>query len=178
MEKFTKDISKQLETLDIKELNKTVQQEVQKQTRALDNNINKLLNEKEEITKRLTSLYEDKYNGVITSDTYKELARPYEEKLKEINLSIDNNQIRKYEVKSKLNELPDYTNKIKKLLDLNKPKRELVHTLIDRIVIDKDRVITIQYKYGIIPDNTFEYQNLNVACNPYGRKGKNQYSKK
>ena len=46
MEKFTKDISKQLEKLDIKELNKTVQQEVQKQTRTLDNNINKLLSEK------------------------------------------------------------------------------------------------------------------------------------
>ncbi len=177
MEKFTKDISKQLETLDIKELNKRVQQEVQKQTRTLDNNINKLLNEKEEITKRLTYLYEDKYNGVITSDTYIELARPYEEKLKEINSSIDNNQIRKYEVKCKLNELPDYTKKIKKLLDLNKPKRELVHSLIDRIVIDKDRVITIQYKYGIIPDNTFTYKNLNLARNPYGRKGKNQYSK-
>lgn len=43
--------------------------------------------------------------------------------------------------------------KNKKLLDLNKPKKELVHSLIDRIVIDKDRVITIQYKYGVIPDN-------------------------
>ena len=99
------------------------------------------------------------------------------EKLKEINLSIDNNQMRKYEVKCKLNELPDYTKKIKKLLDLNKPKKELVHSLIDRIVINKDRVITIQYKYGVIPDNTFTYKNLNLARNPYGRKGKNQYSK-
>ena len=177
MEKFTKDISKQLETLDIKELNKTVQQEVQKQTRTLDNNINKLLNEKEEITKRLTSLYEDKYNGVITSDTYKELARPYEEKLKEINSSIDNNQIRKYEVKCKLNELPDYTKKIKKLLDLNKPKKELIDTLVDKIVIDKDRNITIYFKYDIVPVVSFKYENRNLARNPYGRKGKNQYSK-
>lgn len=177
MDKFIKDISVQLNNLDLKELNKTVQQEVEKQTRTLDNNINKLLSEKESITKRLTSLYEDKYNEVITIDTYKELAKPYEEKLKEINLSIDNNQIRKYEIKCKLNELPDYTKKIKKLLDLSKPKKELVHSLIDRIVIDKDRVITIQYKYGVILDNTFTYKNLNLARNPYGRKGKNQYSK-
>ena len=139
-------------------------------------NFSDKLSEKESITKRLTSLYEDKYNEVITIDTYKELAKPYEEKLKEINLSIDNNQMRKYEVKCKLNELPDYTKKIKKLLDLNKPKKELVHSLIDRIVIDKDRVITIQYKYGVIPDNTFTYQNLNLARNPYGRKGKSQYN--
>ena len=69
--------------------------------------------EKEGITKRLTSLYEDKYNEVVTTDTYKELTKPYEEKLKEINLSIDNNQMRKYEVNCKLNELPDYTKKQK-----------------------------------------------------------------
>ena len=29
----------------------------------------------------------------------------------------------------------------------------------------------------MIPDCTFEYQNLNVARNLYGRKGKKQYSK-
>ena len=177
MEKFTKDVSRQLEKLDFEELNKKVQIEVQKQTRNLDNNINNLLVEKEKITKRLTALYEDRFNEVITADTYKELAKPFEEKLKLINQSIDEDQIRKYEVKSKLNELPDYTRKIKKLLDLNKPKKELVHSLIDRIVIDENRVITIQYKYEVIPDCTFEYQNLNVARNPYGRKGKNQYSK-
>ena len=177
MESFTKDVSRQLEELDFEELNKKVQIEVQKQTRNLDNNINNLLIEKEKITKRLTALYEDRYNEVITADTYKELAKPFEEKLQLINQSIDEEQIRKYEVKSKLNELPDYTKKIKKLLDLNKPKKELVHSLIDRIVIDKNRVITIQYKYGVIPDNTFTYKNLNVARNPYGRKGKNKYSK-
>ncbi len=177
MEKFTKDVGRQLEELDFEELNKKVQIEVQKQTRNLDNNINNLLVEKEKITKRLIALYEDRYNEVITTDTYKELAKPFEEKLKLINQSIDEGQIRKYEVKSKLNELPDYTKKIKKLLDLNKPKRELVHSLIDRIVIDENRVITIKYKYGVIPDCTFEYQNLNAARNPYGRKGKNQYSK-
>ncbi len=172
MEKFTKGVSKQLEELDFEELNKKVQIEVQKQTKNLDNNINNLLVEKEKITKRLTALYEDRFNEVITADTYKELSKPFEEKLKLINQSIDEDQIRKYAVKSKLNELPNYTKKIKKLLDLNKPKKELVHSLIDRIVIDDNRVITIQYKYGVIPDYTFKYQNLNVVRNPYGRKGK------
>ena len=177
MAKFIEDVKKQMEELDIEELNKKVQIEVQKQTKSLNSNINDLLIEKESITKRLTTLYDDRYNDIITADAYKELAKPFEEKLKFINQSIDENQIKKYEVKSKLNELPDYTKKIKKLLDLNKPKKELINTLIDRIVIDENRVITIKYKYGVIPDNTFKYQNLNIARNPYGRKGKNQYSK-
>ena len=171
MKSFTKDVSKRLEELYFEELNKKVQIEVQKQTKNLNNNIDNLLAEKEKIIKRLTALYEDRFNEVITADTYKELAKPFEEKLKLINQNIDEDQIKKYE--SKLNELPDYTKKIKKLLDLNKPKKELVHSLIDRIIIDENRVITIQYKYGVIPDYTFEYQNLNIARNPYGRKGKN-----
>lgn len=58
------------------------------------------------------------------------------------------------------------------LIDLNKPKKELVHSLIERIIIDENRVVTIQYKYGVIPDNPFEYRNLNMSRNPYGRKGK------
>ena len=177
MEKFIEDVKKQIEELDIEELNKKVQTEVQKQTKSLNSNINDLLIEKESITKRLTTLYEDRYNDIITADTYKELAKPFEEKLKIINQNINENQMKKYEVKSKLNELPNYTKKIKKLLDLNNPKKELINTLIDRTVIDKNRVITIKYKYGVIPDNTFKYQNLNIARNPYGRKGKNQYSK-
>ena len=135
------------------------------------------MSEKEQITSRLTSLYEDKYNGIINADTYMELAKPFEEKLHQINESINNDKIREYEIKNKLKELPDYTKKIKKLLDLNKPKKELIHTLVDKIVIDKNRIITIKYKYGVIPDCTFEYQNLNLVRTPYGRKGKNQYNK-
>ncbi|MBD9074470.1 hypothetical protein EGP91_00500 [bacterium] len=73
--------------------------------------------------------------------------------------------------------MPDYTKKIKKLLDLNKPKKELIDTLvdkivIDKIVIDKDRNITICFKYDIVPEVTFKYENRNLARNPYGRNGK------
>ena len=96
-----------------------------------------------------------------------------ENKLKQINESIENEQVKKYKIKNKSSVLPDYTKKIKKLLDLNKPKKELIDTLIDRIVIDKDRNITIKYKYDIVPEITFKYENRNLARNPYGRKGKN-----
>mgnify|MGYP000133288240 CR=1 FL=1 len=75
-------------------------------------------------------------------------------------------------MKNKANILPDYTKKIKKLLDLNNPKKELIDTLVDKIVIDKDRNITIFFKYDIVSEVTFKYENRNLARNPYGRKGK------
>lgn len=59
-------------------------------------------------------------------------------------------------------------------MDLNRPRKELIHTLVDKIVIDKNRIIMIKYRYGVMTDCTFKYHNLNLACNFYDRKEKSQ----
>ena len=172
LEQINKYVSKLMKELDLKQLNDEVIKNVHKETNNIDNVIKNLEIEKEKITKRITTLYNDRCDGVISTETYKELAKESETKLKEINDLIDNENIKKYKIKNKANVLPDYTKKIKKLLDLNKPKKELIDTLIDKIVIDKDRNITIYFKYYIVPEVTFKYENRNLARNPYGRKGK------
>ena len=177
LEQINKSISKLIKELDIKELNNEVVKNIHKETTNIDKIVRELQIEKEKITSRLKSLYNDRCDGVISADTYKELAGESEQKLKQINENIENQNIKKYKMKNKVNTLPDYTKKIKKLLDLSKPKKELIDTLVDRIVIDKDRNITIYFKYDIVPEVTFKYENRNLARNPYGRKGKNQYSK-
>ena len=177
LEQINKSISKLIKELDIKELNDEVVKNIHKETTNIDKIVRELQIEKEKITSRLKTLYNDRCDGVISADTYKELAGESEHKLKQINKNIENQNIKKYKMKNKANILPDYTKKIKKLLDLSKPKKELIDTLVDRIVIDKDRNITIYFKYDIVPEVTFKYENRNLARNPYGRKGKNQYSK-
>ena len=177
LEQINKSISKLIKELDIKELNDEVVKNIHKETTNIDKIVKELQIEKEKITSRLKTLYNDRCDGVISADTYKELAGESEQKLKQINENIENQNIKKYKIKNKVNTLPDYTKKIKKLLDLSKPKKELIDTLVDRIVIDKDRNITIYFKYDIAREVTFKYENKNLARNPYGRKGKNQYSK-
>ena len=177
LEQINKSISKLIKELDIKELNDEVVKNIHKETTNIDKIVRELQIEKEKITSRLKTLYNDRCDGVISADTYKELAGESEHKLKQINKNIENQNIKKYKMKNKANILPDYTKKIKKLLDLNKPKKELIDTLVDKVVIDKDRNITICFKYDIVPEVTFKYENRNLARNPYGRKGKNQYSK-
>ena len=177
LEQINKSVSKLMKELDLKQLNDEVVKSVCKETNNIDNVIKNLEIEKEKITRRITTLYNDRCDGVISTETYKELAKESETKLKEINDLIDNENIKKYKIKNKANVLPDYTKKIKELLDLNKPKKELIDTLIDKIVIDKDRNITIYFKYDIVPIVSFVYENRILARNPYGRKGKNQYSK-
>ena len=173
LEQINKSISKLIRELDIKELNDEVVKNIHKETTNIDKIVKELQIEKEKITNRLKTLYNDRCDGVISADTYKELAGESEQKLKQINENIENQNIKKYKMKNKVNTLPDYTKKIKKLLDLSKPKKELIDTLVDRIVIDKDRNITIYFIYDIVQEVTFKYENRNLARNPYGRKGKN-----
>lgn len=173
LEQINKSVSKLIKELDVNKLNNEVAKNIYEETTDIDKVIKDLQMEKNKITNRLATLYNDRCDGVISSDTYKALASESESKLKQINESIQNEQVKKYKIKNKSSILPDYTKKIKKLLDLNKPKKELLDTLIDRIVIDKDRNITIKYKYDVVPEITFKYENRNLARNPYGRKGKN-----
>ena len=172
LEQFNKSVSKLIEELDLKQLNDEVVKNVYKETNNIDNVIKNLEIEKEKITRKITTLYNDRCDGVISTETYKELAKESEVKLKEINDLIANENIKKYKIKNKANILPDYTKKIKKLLNLNKPKKELIDTLIDKIIIDKDRNITMYFKYDVVPVVSFKYDNKNLIRNPYGRIGK------
>ena len=173
LEQINRSVSKLIKELDVNKLNNEVVKNIHKETTDIDKVIKDLQIEKDKITNRLTTLYNDRCDGVISVDTYKVLASESENKLKQINESIENEQVKKYKIKNKSSVLPDYTKKIKKLLDLNKPKKELIDTLIDKIVIDKNRDITIKYKYDVVPEINFKYENRNLARNPYGRKGKN-----
>ena len=96
-------------------------------------------------------------------ELYKELSTESEIKLKKINSIIEDEKIKKQNIKNKSNILPDYTKKIKKLLDLNKPKKELIDTLIDRIVIDENRNINIKFKYDVIPEINFMYEKKSCS---------------
>ena len=172
LEQINKSISKLIKEHDIKELNEAVASNIHKETTNIDKIVKELLIEKEKITSKLKTLYNDKCDGVISADTYKELAGESEQKLKRINKNIENQNIKKYKMENKVNIFPDYTKKIKKLLDLSEPKKELIDILVDRIVIDKDRNITIYFKYDVVSEVTFKYENRNLVRNPYGRKGK------
>ena len=47
-------------------------------------------------------------------------------------------------------ELKDYEDKIRELIDIDNPSRELIQALIDKIIIDKDRNIEIIYKFSML----------------------------
>ena len=174
LEQFNNSVSKFIKDLDIEELNKEVQKNVHKETEDIDKKINDFSKEKEQIMNKLYTLYCDRCNNIISAELYKELSTESETKLKKINNIIEVEKIKKQNIKNKANILPDYTKKIKELLDLKKTKKELINSLINKIIIDENRNITIIFKYDVIQEINFTYENRNLVRNPYGKRGKNR----
>ena len=172
LDKINNVVSKLINELDLEELNNEITKNIYREKENIDEVIKSLKVEKEKITNKISMLYNDRCDGVISANVYKELASPFELKLKQIVEKIDEEELKKYTSRNNQSILPNYIKKIKELLDLNKPKRELIEALIDKIVIDKDRNITIKFKYDVIPVVSFKYENTNLVRNPYGRKGK------
>ena len=169
---FNNILNKYINNLDIDELNNEVVKRVKNESVDYRKRIEDLNKDKAKLLNKLTSMYDDKLSGGITPFAYKEMSKKTENEIEQINKSIKETELKLEEINSKADVIPDFHKQIKKLLNLKKPKKELLYTLIHRIEIDKDRNITFKFKFNIIDDYIFTYQNLNKVRNPYGKKGK------
>lgn len=172
LSEFNNILEQYIKNLDIDELNDEVSKRIKNETVDYNKRITDLNKEKEKLLNRLSNIYDDKLNGEITQLVYKEMSFKVEKEIEKVNKSIEESKNKLEEINSKADIIPDFHKQIKKLLNLKKPKKELLYTLIHRIEIDKDRNITFKFKFNIIDDYTFTYQNINKARNPYGKKGK------
>lgn len=157
--------------LDINELNNEIIRRTQSETNSIKNNIKSLEHDKNKLLNNIEMLYNDRVEGNLSIESYKQISKSYEDKIEIINAKIEkmNNQVLNTSI---IKNVPDYTNKIRKLLNIKNPDRDLLYTIIDRIEVDQNRIITIIFRYNILENLTFRYKELNVVRNPYGRKGK------
>lgn len=112
--------------------------------------LEKLLKKKEELNEVISSLYEDKMEGIISIETFKVLIAKYEKQQKQLDSEIALFSKTK-EKKEKFNP-KELQETIRKLLEFDTIKEEnksLVFKLIDKIIIDDDK-INISYKFNNI----------------------------
>ncbi|CDE74079.1 unknown [Clostridium sp. CAG:451] len=81
---------------------------------------------------------------------YLRISRETENSLVRIREKIQSLQDAKEEKQINKSEIKDYENKIRELIDIDNPSRELIQSLIDKIIIDKDKNIEIIYKFSIL----------------------------
>lgn len=171
LKEIKKCLSELFNGLDYKELN----EEVIKRTTNTSNDFNKrksnIEKEQSKIYESIKTLYQDRLDGNITPDQYKLLSEPFENKIKDLKKQLEDINKEIFKRKHNADKIPNYLNKIKKLLNLSNPNKDLLLALIERIEADKDRNITIKFRYDILDTYTFKYVD-NRVHNPYGRKGK------
>ena len=128
--------------------------------------------EKEKLSLAIQVLYQDRLSGSISVDTFRNLSEPYEKKIKDISNKLLDVETEILKRKHNSTKIPDYTQNIKKLLNLKKPTKDLLKSLIHKIEVDDNRVVTIIFKNQFLPDYSYQYIDENLNRNPYGRKGK------
>lgn len=117
---------------------------------SINNYNNKLLeidNKIEEINSCIKNLYIDKVKQVITEENYVELSKSFEEDKKKLLKEKEKYTI----LVSEKNSKKDNRNKIKKLatqfVSMEKPTKEVLNQLIEKITISEENEITIYFKF-------------------------------
>jgi len=140
---------KYLDVINVNELTEYLDNKKKNNTKNLEKIKELELKEKEYISK-LDILYEDKFKGIVSEETYKRIASDTESLLNKIRNEINKLKEDSKIIETKTNDLKVYEDKIRKLIDIENPARELMQTIIDKVIIDKDKNIEIIYKFSIL----------------------------
>ena len=165
-------LSNLFKELNVKELNAEIINGTNLGTKSFDEIKKSIEKDILKLSSNIQIVYQDRIDGNISLESYKMIVSPYEQKIRNLKDKLEEIELEILKRKNSANKIPNYTKKIKELLNIEKPNRDLLFTLIDRIEADEDRNITIKFKYKILDDYTFKYIDKNPIRNPYGRCGK------
>ncbi len=112
----------------------------------LNKKIDTLTKSIEKLKLKQDSLYDDKFNGIISIDTYQRL---YNQTDEEINIA--HTKIKKYrrEINSISDSsvvLEDYLTVVENFLKMKNPTKEMLNKLIAKIYVTKDKKLEIHYR--------------------------------
>ena len=151
---------KYLDSLNIKELSeKVISSRLTSKNEKLKER-EKLVREIEELKRKLDSLYDDKFSGIISVESYSRLSSQTEKQISALNLRVYEIDNEDKQIREDAKEIIKYENQIKSLLNLDKPNRELIKTLVKEIYIDKDKNIEIKYRFKVLDDIKINYENI------------------
>ena len=165
-------LSNLFKELNVKELNAEIINGTNLGTKSFDEIKKSIEKDILKLSSNIQTAYQDRIDGNISLESYKMIVSPYEQKKRILKDKLEEIELEILKRKNGANKIPNYTKKIKELLNIEKPNRDLLFTIIDRIEADEDRNITIKFKYKILEDYTFKYVDKNPIRNPYGRCGK------
>lgn len=174
LDRVTKTLSSYIEGLNTDAVNKKLKDSLDRNKQDEVSELEEYQKEMDSLSRKLTNYGEMLNRGELTPESFKILSSPIQKKIESTKkqiIKLENSQLR---VKTRVKKVPDYSDKIKELLNVNPPTRELLFAVIDRIEIDKDRNIEIKYKFNLIDKDEFKYISPDMPRNPYGKRGKQE----
>ena len=91
-------------------------------------------------------LYDDKFNNVISVETYQRLFNATEEDIKTAKDKLEQLQNEISSINDDSSCYVEYLDIIKIFLDMKNPTREIMNRLIDKIYVTKDKKLEIHYR--------------------------------
>ena len=160
MEVIKSTCQKYLDSLNVKELSKKLLLEQDSLKKEREKEKQQITEKIEELKRKMDSLYDDKFKGIITVDNYSRLIEQTEKQISTLKNRIYELDNEEEQRKEDAKEITKYEGQIKSLLNLNEPNRELIKTLVKAIYIDKDKNIEIQYRFKVLDDVKINYEEI------------------
>lgn len=121
-------------------------EEIEKQLEIIDNNISNKIN-------IISNLYNDKIEGIISTTVYQSLSESHEKELAQLKKekNLLNDKLEVFSNKSKEKEFTNCRKAVEEFMNIKKPSRSTIKSLIDRIVIydngeSKDVKVFLKFK--------------------------------
>lgn len=145
-----KAIQIQISLVDINKITENAEKEILRQM-AGDSVRNKLIENKEaeleKINKRIKRLYMDYCDRIISRNEYEAYKLEFTEKKEAIEKQLKEINGDKFERADKERRRLEYVNKIKEYNNIKELDRKILEELVEKIYIDAEKNITIQFKY-------------------------------
>ena len=105
-------------------------EDMEKELEIVNNNINKKIN-------IISNLYNDKVEGIISLDIYKNLSNNHEKELQQLKIKKENleNKLNAFADKSKEKEFTKCRNAVEEFMKLKTPSRSTIKNLISSVVV-------------------------------------------
>ena len=112
----------------------------------IQSKISNLRKEQNMLEQKQDTLYDDRFNGVISIETYQRLYSATENKIGNVKLKIRELEEQLSNLSSDNNVLLENKQIIEDFLNVKEPTREMLHKIVDKVYITKDKNIEIHYK--------------------------------
>ena len=99
-----------------------------------------------DLKRKQDSLYDDKFNNIISVETYQRLFDATEEDIKIINNKLEKLKKEISSIEKESLNYVEYLDIIKNFLNMKNPTKEVMNRLIDKIYVTKDKKLEIYYR--------------------------------